>query len=66
MRSELQRYKTMQKTVVTDKISVEDIIMMNFILSLLERKLAKKKAEVTKLRWKKVRLEEIKRRNQGE
>lgn len=40
--------------------------MMDFILSLLEKRLAKKKAEVTKLRWKKVRLEEIKRRNQGE
>ena len=37
--------------------------MMDFILHFLERKLAKKKQEVIRLRWKKAQLEEIKRRN---
>ena len=39
--------------------------MMDFILRFLEKRLARKKADVTKLKWQKVRLEEIKRRNQG-
>lgn len=33
--------------------------MFEFILSFLERRLAKKKMEVTKLRWKKVQLESL-------
>lgn len=37
--------------------------MIDFILSFLEKKLAKKKQEVIRLRWKKAQLEEIKRRN---
>ena len=37
--------------------------MMDFILQFLEKKLAKKKQEVIRLRWKKAQLEEIKRRN---
>ncbi len=37
--------------------------MMDFILSFLEKRLAKKKHEVIRLRWKKAQLEEIKRRN---
>lgn len=37
--------------------------MMDFILSFLEKRLAKRQQEVIKLRWKKARLEQIKREN---
>ncbi len=37
--------------------------MMNWLLSFLEKRLAKKKQEVIKLRWKKAKLEQIRRDN---
>lgn len=56
-------YNTIQKVGVTVKISLEDFTMMDFILSMLEKRLAKRQQEVIKLRWKKARLEQIKREN---
>lgn len=37
--------------------------MMNWLVSFLEKRLAKKKQEVIKLRWKKAKLEQIRRDN---